>query len=154
IEKARQYTAVVQSFGAALQAALERKDADELNRLYATNQQNLLAMSTRVREWEIELATTAGNSVNRQIEAATFRRDYYAGLLQEDLSPNEEIQSGAKKVATFSFISGALLQGTAGVLSLIPQLGSPFAMKYGGVALGSSATRWGRVLSDTAKIAE
>jgi hypothetical protein len=154
IEKARQYTAVVQGFGAALQIALERKDVEELNRLYASNQQNLLAMTTRVREWEIELATSAVNSVNRQIEAATFRRNYYAGLLQEDLNANEEIQSGAKKVATFSFIGGALLQGTAGVLSLIPELGSPFAMKYGGVALGGSAKGWGKMLSDTAKIAE
>ncbi|MFB9235537.1 neuraminidase-like domain-containing protein [Plantactinospora siamensis] len=154
IERARQHAAVVQGFGAALQSALERKDAEELNRLYATNQQNLLAMSTRLREWEIELATSAVDTLNSQIDSVSFRRNYYASLLDDDLNAGETIQSVAKNVAAVSFVAGSLLQGTAGVLSLIPELGSPFAMKYGGVALGSSLKGWGAMASDTAKLAE
>lgn len=154
IEKAKQHTSVVQSFGNALQGALERKDAEELTRLRAVHQQNLLKMSTRVREWEIDIAADAVETLDQQIAAVTYKRDYFAGLVDGGLNAWERTQQVAKHTASATFIGGALLQGTAGVLSLIPQLGSPFAMKYGGVELGSSIKAWGQMLSDTAKVAE
>jgi hypothetical protein len=60
----------------------------------------------------------------------------------------------AKYTAGVSYIGGALLHGTAGVLKLLPQVGSPFAMKYGGHEEGGSAEQWATVLSDTARVAE
>lgn len=154
IEKAKQHCAVVQSFGGALLSALERKDAEELNRLRAVHQQNLLKMSTRVREWDIDIAADAVDNLDKQIAAVTYKRDYFAALTDGGLNAPERIQQVSRHLASATFIGGALLQGTAGVLSLIPQLGSPFAMKYGGVELGSSVKAWGQMLSDTAKVAE
>jgi hypothetical protein len=46
------------------------------------------------------------------------------------------------------------MAGTCGVLHLLPQLGSPFAMKYGGQELGNSAKVWAEMLRDTARLAE
>jgi hypothetical protein len=63
-------------------------------------------------------------------------------------------QEVARHTAALAFIGGALLKANAGVQSLLPQLGSPFAMKYGGVELGGSANKFGDMLNDTAKVAE
>ena len=58
-------------------------------------------------------------------------------------------------------MTASLLKGTAavfdtlaGIFHLVPQLGSPFAMKFGGVELGSSASSWSQVLGRAAGVAE
>jgi Tc toxin complex TcA C-terminal TcB-binding domain/Neuraminidase-like domain/Salmonella virulence plasmid 28.1kDa A protein len=154
IEKARQHAAMTRAFGAELQSALEKKDAEELARLRTVHQQNLLKLNTMVRDWEIEQARDALQSVARQQAGVKYRIDYFNGLLDRGLNGSENVQQIARHTASATYIGGALLHGTAGVLSLIPQLGSPFAMKYGGVELGSSAKAFGQMLLDTAKVAE
>ena len=42
LQKAKEFAGTVQSFGAALQSALERKDVEELVRLQTTQQQQIL----------------------------------------------------------------------------------------------------------------
>src|SRR5262249_58513121 len=69
IEKAKQYAATVQSFGAQLLGALERKDAEQLNLLRATQQQNLLRMTTKLREVDIKIAEDSTKQLLRQQES-------------------------------------------------------------------------------------
>jgi hypothetical protein len=142
LERAKAYAGVVQSFGSALQGALERKDGEELNQLRLTHQRNVLNQTTRMRQWEYDVTA-------RSLEAAQARRQTVAnslarleglrdtGLITEEWTQRiaQHTASGARAVeATLVFLSGAL--------HFIPQLGSPFAMKYGGMETGTAAHRF------------
>lgn len=154
IEKAKQVTATVQAFGAALYAALERRDNEELSRLRVVHQQNLLEMTTKLRELDLKIADEAIEQLRRQKAAIEYRRDYYQGLLDGDLSAWERTQQVTRHAATIASGLGALQQMLAGVLYLVPQLGSPFAMKYGGVELGNSANAFATLTRGTATLFE
>ncbi|WP_438033698.1 neuraminidase-like domain-containing protein [Sorangium sp. So ce204] len=154
IEKAKQATATVQAFGAALYAALERRDNEELSRLRVVHQQNLLEMTTKLRELDLQVADEAIEQLRRQKAAIEYRHDYYQGLLDGDLSAWERTQQGARHAATIASGIGALQQMLAGVLYLVPQLGSPFAMKYGGVELGNSANAFASLTRAAATLSE
>jgi hypothetical protein len=152
IEKARQYAGAVQGFGAQLLAAIEKRDMEELTRLRNTQALNMTKLNTRLREWELKIAEEGVTQIERQMAAAEFRRDYYNGLLDSDLNGWERAQQITKHGGLAFYTMGALFGGTAGVLSLIPQLGSPFAMKYGGHELNNSFKGWSKCFSDTAKL--
>lgn len=154
IEKAKQHTSIVQSFGAALLSAIEKKDLEELNRLRATHQHNLLKMTTRVREWDIDIAADTITTLQRQNEAAQYKHDYYQALLGNDLLPTETVQQVSRHAASILHGAAGLLRTTAGITYLIPQVGSPFAMKYGGQELGNSSNTWAMVANDAGSVAE
>lgn len=153
IEKAKTMAATVTSFGAALLLALEKKDVEQLNRLRIIQQQNIVKLTTSLRRWEVDLAEEALAVLDRQIEAVRYRKEYYANLDDTGRTGWEVTQSVAVHTSTISHGVAALLEGTVGILALIPQLGSPFAMKYGGVELKGSAKGWAAVARDTASLA-
>ncbi|MCA9549797.1 MAG: hypothetical protein KC933_07170 [Myxococcales bacterium] len=154
IEKAKAMASQVASFGAGLLSALEKKDAEALSRLRLVQQQNLARLTTQQRRWEIEVAEESLAAVERQIEATEYRKQYYEGLLDESRTGWEVTQSVAVHTASISRGLAATLAGNAGILHLIPQLGSPLAMKYGGAELGTSASKWSDVARDTAGMAD
>lgn len=152
IGKAREYVGLVQGFGSKLQGAMEKRDGEELAQLrmtHATNMQNLV---TRIREYEITSAKAALEDLKRRKTAVEYRQGYYDKNLSEDLLPWERTQQVLTHGSTVAYTLGAVLGGTSGVLHLIPQLGSPFAMKYGGHELGNSLKGWSKMFSDTAKL--
>jgi hypothetical protein len=154
IERAKQAAGTLQGFGAALLASLEKKDAEELARLRVVHQQQLQQLTTRVREWEIEAAEDAIEALERQKSSAEFRRDYHRRLAEEGRNRWESVQSGARHTASVLQAAPAALNAVAGVGHLIPQVGSPFAMTFGGVQVGQSATSWAEVARDAARVAE
>jgi hypothetical protein len=154
IDRARQYAATLQGFGVALLAALEKKDAEELNRLRTVHQQHLLQMSSRVRTWEIEAAQDSIETLERQKAAVEYRRGYYEALVRDDRNDWETAQSVARHVVSGLRGGSAALATLSGALHLLPQLGSPFAMKYGGIETGTSAARFAYAAQTGADMAE
>ncbi len=154
IEKAKQYAGQVQGFGSMLLSALEKRDGEQLNMMRLTQQKNILTMTTKMRQFDIDMANNAIDTLNAQRDTVQFRHDYYQGLISGGLNTWETVQAVTRHSATALLIGSALLSGTGGVLHLIPQLGSPFAMKYGGQELGHSAKMWSKVMSDTASLCE
>ncbi len=154
IEKAKQYAGAVQGFGAALLGALEKRDAEELNRLRTVHQQNLLSLTTRLREWEIDIASDAVTTLERQQQAVLYRKNYYQGLIDEGNNDWENAQQFSRHAASVLHAGEATLAILGGVLHLMPEVGSPFAMKYGGEATGSSARAYATAVSASANIAE
>lgn len=152
IAKAREYAAQAQGFAARLQGAIERRDGEELSLLRQAQGSDMLALITRTRERELALAQTGLAELERRQAAVTYRRGHTEGLVEEDLNALERAQQGMMHASTASHTAAALLSGTGGILHLIPQLGSPFAMKYGGAELGHSAKNWSKVFSDTASL--
>jgi hypothetical protein len=154
MERARQYTATVKEFGNALLSALEKRDAEALNRLRTVHEQHLLKLRTRLQELEIANAQQTLASLQLQRQTQGYRRDYYATLSQTGLTGWERTLQGSQHSANALVLTAGVLSGGAGILSLLPQLGAPTAMKYGGVELNSSLKGWALMARDTAKIAE
>ncbi len=154
VGKARDYVGLVQSLGSKLQSAIEKRDAEELTLLRQTHAANMQNLVTKIREQELEISKKALEEVIARQAAVDYRKGYYEGNLQSDLLPWERTQQILTHGSTIAYTVGAIMGGTSGVIHLIPQLGSPFAMKYGGHELGSSFKGWSKMFSDTAKMME
>jgi hypothetical protein len=154
IDKAKSFASIVQSFGAALLSALEKRDAEELAKLRNVHQKNLLALTSEIKKNELKIAEEGVEVATRRQAAAQYRKDYYDGLISAGLTPAELTQSGARlTVLGAKAVQTALATG-AGISYLLPQVGSPFAMKYGGQEVGSSLKAWSAVPGVVGQIAE
>jgi hypothetical protein len=149
LERAKAFTSVVQSFGASLLSAIEKKNGEELSLLRMTQQQNILEMSSKSRMLEIKSAEEGIKALNDRIESLNYQIGYYEGLIGEHLNPNERAQQITRHLASALQVAPLALDMWAGISHLIPQVGSPFAMKWGGLELGHSAKSWASVAKDT-----
>ena len=154
IERAKSQASLVQSFGGALLSALEKKDVEELTRLRAVQQQNLLKLATQARRWDIKVAEDAIEVLERQRTAAQYRYDYYQGLADQNLIASERRQSDARNIASGLSEAAGILDLAAGIAHLVPQLGAPTAMKFGGMEIGNSLKSFSQLLRTGASVAE
>jgi hypothetical protein len=154
IERAKSFAATLSGFGASLLSAFERKDGEQLNQLRLAQQMNLARMTTQVRQAEIDAAQSELDSLGDQLAAAQYRSDYFAGLISTDRNPWEITQTVALHTSSVTKVAMGVLETLGGVLHLIPQVGSPFAMKYGGLELGNSLGRFANAVGATASFAD
>lgn len=84
IEKANQFCDDVKALGNALLAALEKKDAEELSLLRATNETQLLNLMTAVKERQVLEAESNQQQLEKARDTAVFKLQHYAGLLGND----------------------------------------------------------------------
>lgn len=138
IEKAKQHAGLVQSFGNQLLSALEKRDAEELTRLRTVHEQNLLKLRSEQMRSEIDAANDTLESLQRQKISAEYRRDHFIGLVDTGLSAPERVQQISTHASSSIHATEATLAFLGGGLHLIPNLGAPTAMKYGGKELGDS----------------
>ena len=144
----------MQSFSAALFSALEKKDGEELSVLRTVHEQNLLKMRSRIEEWEIEAALDTLASLERQRLAVEYRRDYYQARVQNPLNDWELLEQASRHTASALHVTQAALAILSGTFHLLPEIGSPFAMKYGGKETGDSASRFSVAVGAMADAAE
>jgi hypothetical protein len=154
IERAKAFAAALAGFGSSLLSALEKKDAEQLNRLRLTQQMNLAQLSTQARQAEIDAADAALAALNAQQDSAQYRSDFYAGLIGEDRTAGEITQTAAVHTSSGIKAMQAALELVGAILALTPELGSPFAMVYGGKALNTSVGRFAKSTACLASIAE
>lgn len=133
IDKAKQQAGVVQTFGNQLLTALEKRDAEELTRLRTVHEQNLLKLRSQVMQSEIEAAEDTRDSLKRQRASAEHRRDHYTELHNRGLSAPETTQLALQTTAAGLRNLASIFNVAMGIASLIPQVGAPTSMKYGGV---------------------
>jgi hypothetical protein len=152
IEKARQFAGTLQSFGSQLLSALETRDSEQLNQLRTVHEQNLLTMKKTGQQWEVNSAEDTLTSLQRQQVVVQGRLDYYNALLQNGPIPSETSQMMNLTVSTELGIAGAVLRILGGISYLIPQLGAPTAMKWGGKEMGDSLTSFAQLLSEFGSI--
>jgi hypothetical protein len=152
LEKAKAFTGMVQSFGSALLSAIEKKNVEELSLIRMTQQQNLLELSTKSRDLEIRAAEEAVKAAQSRIESLTYQLNYYQSLIVENRNAYEKIQSVSKHIAAQFHMSASVSNTLSAVLALIPQVGSPMAMKYGGAELHSSIENFAKASSSFAQI--
>jgi hypothetical protein len=154
IEKAKAYAATLQGFGSALLGAIERRDSEELNRLRTVHQQNILELSTKLRDIEIETASEAYDQLYLQEQATEYRMNYYKGLRDGSLTPWERTQQISRHAASALGITASMFSTVAGMAYLVPQLGSPFTLEYGGKEMGDAASAQAMAWRGFASVAE
>lgn len=154
IEKAKQFCSVVQSFGGALFGAIEKRDVEELTLLRTRHEQNILTLTTKNKKRQIDQAKSNLTNLLETKANIENRKAHFEGLIEEGLIEWENVEQIAKWTAGSIRTAEGVLQFLSGGLALIPQVGSPFAMKYGGAELGSSANNFASALDATAKIAD
>ncbi|MCW5203407.1 hypothetical protein VU12_10755 [Desulfobulbus sp. US4] len=154
LDKAKQYTQTVQSFGSALLSALEKKDVEELTLLRSVHECNIMQWSKKIKEQQVIEAQCQYQATLETKTNVQNRIDYYDGLVAEGLTGWENTQQIAQHTSKGIQIAGDVFLNSSSLLYLIPQLGSWFALKYGGKETGDSAKGFGDHMNQMARIAE
>ena len=154
IEKAKQFTQTVQSFGSTLLSALEKKDVEELTLLRSVHERNILQMTKEIKKQAVKEAQYQYLSISATKTNVQNRANYYQGLIDGGLTGWEITQQVSKHIATGFKIAEGGLHLLAGIYYLIPNAGSPFAMTYGGKQLGTSGAEFAQWTSSMAAVAE
>ncbi len=102
LEKARNYTANVQSLANLLLSALEKKDVEELQLLRSMQEQEIQSFISLSKEKQIEEAEENLNVIAKSIETVKLTRSYFSKLLTDamdpDLAINEQEQIYKEKL--------------------------------------------------------
>lgn len=159
--KAKEYAGALQAFGAALLGALEKKDAEELAKLRLVQQDNILKLTTKLRDQEIEAAEASLEALNRRLDTVTGRRDHYHDLLNNGPSEWENMQRVTKHVGNLLMPSIVLYHLLSGKLAYLPQIlgfsnstgahGAEKDMEAAGFALRTTADYSNRI-ADSAEL--
>lgn len=154
LEKARQYAQTAQGFGSALLSALEKKDGEELLLLRSIHEKNILRLTKETKKKQLEEAKAQVKAIEEGLKNIENRVGYYDELVAAGLTGWEVVQQVSKHVGTALKIAESIVHLSAGITYLIPQVGSPFSMKYGGQELGASGAEFAQWTSSMAGIAD
>jgi hypothetical protein len=154
IGSAQEYAQAVQTFGAALLAALEKKDAEELAQLRLVHEENLQKLQTQVREQEVETARRNLEAVTKRQATVEYRKSYFQGLLDTGLNSWEVTQSAARHASNVLKGGASILDFLAGAFHVAPEIGAPTSMKYGGKQVADSSFSWASGMRDLAGVSD
>lgn len=154
IEKAKQFAQTSQSFGSALLSALEKKDVEELTLLRSIHERNILKLTRNVKRKQLQDAQYQYKAADAALTNVQNRVDYYQGLIDTGLIPWEVTEQVSKWTSSGIKIGEATLGFLSSAFGFIPQVGSPFAMKYGGVELHSGTKSLADATGSLAAIAD
>lgn len=152
--KAMELSGAVAGLGAALLAAMEKKDGEAIARLRSGHEVELLAAVREIKAQQVKEAQATVASLERSHEAARLRRDHYASLPR--ISAAEQ---GALAMGVAGMELGLVAQGIALVASSVEAIppttfgaagsfGSPVAItSVGGLASGAPIEAASQALS-------
>ncbi|NEQ64451.1 MAG: hypothetical protein F6K21_02915 [Symploca sp. SIO2D2] len=89
LERAKGMTSTVIQLGANILNTLEKKDAEELAVLRATQEPILLQLITKTKEKQIEEAENSLTSLQKSLDAAKVRAQHYQNLIEAGLNACE-----------------------------------------------------------------
>ncbi|MBO9545432.1 neuraminidase-like domain-containing protein [Caulobacter sp.] len=138
IDRAEAMVQQLAGLNSALLSALEKRDAEALSQL--TNQQEalLLKLTTVIKEQEIADVEANGEALNQSLASAQYRQQHYAALTAGGLSAREQSSLDAMLAALVFNTLGTVTKTAASIGYAVPQVGSPFAMTYGGQQIGNA----------------
>ena len=140
IEKAKQHASVVQAFGDQVLSALEKRDAEELTRLaHRPRAEPASAAHSQSVQLEIDaaedaLAASTASEPPRCTGGSTSRRS-----ARRVCSPRRASSSSSSNRPAASGRWPASPRWSRRSSTIIPDVGAPTAMKFGGSQLGAAA---------------
>jgi hypothetical protein len=146
----------LKSFGAALLAALEKKDAEHLQLLRQDHEVRMLQLVRQVKQLQLDEANAQVDALNLSRKLAEERHDYYSS--REKISGQEQTQLTLTEVTTVLDVAQGVAHALTGISGPIPDMEAgmvgPFPafltqIKVGS-ALGTIATAAASLLGATA----
>ncbi|MER7952467.1 neuraminidase-like domain-containing protein [Streptomyces sp. NPDC096079] len=122
LAKAKEFAQQVQSFGGALLAALEKRDAEELARLRSTHEYTALDAALQVRKKQVEEARRAIKALEASQAVAKDKEVYYTGKAKNRMNAKEETAADLSAQSVELQKVSATINTLASYLSLIPEL--------------------------------
>ena len=153
IEKAKQFTQTVQNFGNSLLSAMEKKDTEQLNLLRTLHEKQILNLTTKAKEDAVSQVQSEEQALEEQKKNIQNRIDYYSNLLDGGLNMWELAEEQFKKDSILMQVGGSIYQVDAAIGHLLPQIGSPFAITFGGEEVGDSMVDMAGFMRANAEIA-
>ena len=155
------YVNAVRAYGAALQATLEKRDANSLALLQQTLQQQLLTDSNQIFDWQIQQAQSNIVAVQQAIALAQKKYDFNSS--RDFMNAWEITATSIKTALMVDYIVAAFIKGLSGTTALIPDFilgaagfgGTPTAnAKEGGSNISKAASKAADAGKATAKALE
>ncbi|MDJ0898785.1 MAG: hypothetical protein QNJ55_08230, partial [Xenococcus sp. MO_188.B8] len=137
LERAKNITSTLIQLGSSLLSALEKKDAEELALLRSSHERTILEMIKTTKEKQIEEAEETKLSLEESKNSAKERNGTYEEWIAADLSDRETKNLEAMKKAENYDSEAGIANKNAAISYAIPQLGSPFAITFGGQQFGA-----------------
>jgi len=135
---AQSLCAVLIELGNTLLATLEKGDAEGLAALRTHQEGQILQMMLQIKQDRIDELQASIRSLTITENGAKNRLQFYTDLINTGLSDYEQTSLSATDAALAFNILGSISKTAATIAYAVPQVGSPFAMTYGGVQLGSA----------------
>jgi hypothetical protein len=154
VEKAKQFTQTLQSFGSSLLSAMEKKDGEELTLLRSVHERNILKLTRNIKRKQLQDAQYQYKASEAALANVQNRVDYYQGLIDTGLIPWEVTEQVSKWTGSGIRITEATLGFLASAFGFLPSVGNPFAMKYGGKELNAGEYAFARATGTLADIAD
>lgn len=151
IEKAKSYVQMVQGFGQTLLNTLEKESGEALNELRGIHEGNILQMLTLNKEKQLEELEYNRVSLEIQTEKIQNNIQHFSQLINGNLIASfKDADKRFKKSGDIQKAS-QVLNALSSILYLIPQIGAPTAMTFGGRENGNSTSAFSK---STNKIGE
>lgn len=136
-EQAKGLANVLVSVGSQMLSVMEKKDSESYMAMLSANEKTLLDMAVQMKENQIKEQEAELKSLKNSLESAQHRLQYYEQLITQDLSEGERKSLTASDTAFALSTAANAMKMSAGAAHALPQVGSPFAMTYGGIQVGS-----------------
>jgi hypothetical protein len=138
LERAKSLANTLIQFGSSLLSVIEKKDAEELSLLRANQELVMLRMQRVVKVQQLNDAVYMLESATESLNGAKYRSTYYGSLIADGLSSleNESLDDMYTSMI-LNQVSNALHLASS-VAHLLPNVGAPTAMTYGGEQIGSA----------------
>jgi hypothetical protein len=141
LDRAKSVVSDVASFGNAVLSALQSKDSAELLLLQTGQQRVLLDLTTQMKEQAVVVALANGKALEEQRLNADLRTNTYKEWIDKGLNASEIAQLVAMTTALVLDGAAVVANTVAAIAYMVPQVGAPTAMTYGGIQTGNSASK-------------
>lgn len=138
VNQAKNVTSSLVQLGNSLLNALEKKDVEQLTLLKQTQEQHIQNLTIRIKETQLLQAKANLKALSENLKNAQSRYDHYARLITTGLIPAETLHLQATILSNALSLAGSVMKLSSSIAHLVPNVGSPFAMTYGGREIGSS----------------
>ncbi|SDA19785.1 virulence plasmid A protein [Nitrosospira sp. Nsp18] len=138
ISAAKNLCSILIELGNSLLSTLEKNDAEALAALRTNQEGQILEMTTQIRLDRIAELQATLQSQSAALSGANNRLKFYTDLINNGLSNYEQTSLSASEAALTANILGSISKTAATIAYAVPQVGSPFAMTYGGIQIGSA----------------
>jgi len=152
VNNARSVVGDLQMLGSELEQALAGQSSEALMLLQSTHEQRLINAQLLSFEQRTQASQATLDAVQATRAMTVQRKQYYDGLVSDGMIAAEILSIAlgiASRVAGFVAIG---FETGAAIVALAPQVGSPFAMTYGGLQLEGSLHRTSGMWRQTAEV--